>query len=358
MTFPTHTRGRQILANIAFWCPSYPFSCEFVTLLKKIMLLRIIYTVLFFLVLSVSYAESFSSTQQLSDPNEDEITFPGRDENIIRQLECSADFEENQSEAENIHDSVEKRAKLTNGQYSLALKQCQIGFRKAYGVWLQDKLKIVDVRGSNDFDKYRIPNSLNIPLHSIKTKPFLKNQFIVLVDKGNYQKPLYEECYLLRQMGYENVKVLDGGIRKWWQKAELEGNEIEIQKLKRVSPKEFEMAKDEKNWYLLNMSGEELAVSSFGLSKESVLTYVGNKDQFFKKLLALMDSDNSKHIFLVLNKDGKDYQRYSALLKRAGMSNEYYLVGGLENYVKFKKNQKALIARVIAGPKKVQPCGG
>ena len=43
---------------------------------------------------------------------------------------------------------------------------------------------LVDIRRRVEFEKFRIPGSINIPLFAIKTKAFLKSKSLVIVDEG------------------------------------------------------------------------------------------------------------------------------------------------------------------------------
>ena len=59
---------------------------------------------------------------------------------------------------------------------------------------------LVDVRRPEEFEKSRIPNTLNIPLHKVKTKIFLKNLDFVLINAGGNYRTLEEEAARLVQV--------------------------------------------------------------------------------------------------------------------------------------------------------------
>ena len=52
------------------------------------------------------------------------------------------------------------------------------------GLSSEQKIVLVDVRGRKEFNRFRIPGSINIPLHFIKTKTFLRTKSLVLVNEG------------------------------------------------------------------------------------------------------------------------------------------------------------------------------
>ena len=74
---------------------------------------------------------------------------------------------------------------------------------------------IVDVRPADEYAQARVPNSLNIPLYAVKTKLFLKGRRIVLMDQGNMNVVLEEECRKLRAMGFPDVSLWYGGLNAW-----------------------------------------------------------------------------------------------------------------------------------------------
>ncbi len=91
---------------------------------------------------------------------------------------------------------------------------------------LQEKLKnnqvnIVDVREEEEYFISAIPGSINIPLNSLKRKSGeldKSKESIILVCKVGKRAFL---GYLdLKQQGFENIKVLEGGINAYPYKVE------------------------------------------------------------------------------------------------------------------------------------------
>ena len=73
---------------------------------------------------------------------------------------------------------------------------------------------LVDVRDANDFEKFRIPGSLNIPFFALKTKTFLKKKSLVMINEGFSYSRLEQGCLRLRNAGFASVSILDGGLRQ------------------------------------------------------------------------------------------------------------------------------------------------
>ncbi len=86
--------------------------------------------------------------------------------------------------------------------------------------WIIDKdpgFIVVDVRSGNDFKKYHIPGSENIPINKLLDDETLqdmpKDETIVLVSNGNTKAS--QGWILLKQLGYNDVYVLQGGMNRW-----------------------------------------------------------------------------------------------------------------------------------------------
>lgn len=79
-------------------------------------------------------------------------------------------------------------------------------------------IQLIDVRTPDEFEKYHLPNAINIPLSDI-----LSDEYIDLVDQGVRLNIFYsngtvksnEAWMITRQLGYENNYVLQGGLNYW-----------------------------------------------------------------------------------------------------------------------------------------------
>ena len=80
-------------------------------------------------------------------------------------------------------------------------------------------LLLVDVRDLNNFNKYTLPNAVNIPLKKIleeDSEPYLnQDEFdVVLFSNDNFQS---DQAWIIsNRLGYENLHVLKGGINEWF----------------------------------------------------------------------------------------------------------------------------------------------
>ena len=79
-------------------------------------------------------------------------------------------------------------------------------------------LQIVDVRSADEFEKYSLPNSINIPLADIlnpEWEDYIDQDVRFNVFYSNGTNDANEAWMITRQLGYENNYVLEGGLNYW-----------------------------------------------------------------------------------------------------------------------------------------------
>jgi len=87
--------------------------------------------------------------------------------------------------------------------------------------WLINKdpsIQLIDVRSPEEYEKFSLGNAINIPLSDI-----LSDEWTDYLDQGTKMNILYstgstkshEAWMILRQLGYENNYVLQGGLNYW-----------------------------------------------------------------------------------------------------------------------------------------------
>ena len=93
--------------------------------------------------------------------------------------------------------------------------------------WLDTGMVLlIDVREANEFNPGFIPGSVNIPRGLVEFKiakdqfwedqflyPPLKEETIILICKKGHRSIMTVDA--IHQLGFKNVKVLDGGFKKW-----------------------------------------------------------------------------------------------------------------------------------------------
>lgn len=86
--------------------------------------------------------------------------------------------------------------------------------------WIIDKdpgFQIVDLRSADDYEKYHIPGNIHIPFKKLldsESDELLDNEkYIVLASNGNTIAA--QAWLLLKETGYRDVLILEGGLNHW-----------------------------------------------------------------------------------------------------------------------------------------------
>ena len=121
-----------------------------------------------------------------------------------------------------IQENTTQQYKLTANEM---LKEVQYGSELIHPDELADwlinndpSIQLIDVRSPEEYEKFSLGNAINIPLSDI-----LSDDWVDYLDQGIKMNILYsngstnsnEAWMILRQLGYENNYVLQGGLNYW-----------------------------------------------------------------------------------------------------------------------------------------------
>ncbi len=176
------------------------------------------------------------------------------------------------------------------------------------------KAKIVDVRHERDFKAFRIPMSINIPLHAVKTSSFLRRVPVVLMNEGYGQERLIAECLKLRTRGF-NAFVLHGGLNLWKKSGRrVTGDPFAMKDLNRVPPSVFHREIDLENRIIPDISTEpgQIPAGLKGLYREAPVGF--------------------PPFVFIIDEDGAAYGVLEEKMEKAGMFNVYFVRGGKKAY--------------------------
>ncbi len=189
---------------------------------------------------------------------------------------------------------------------------------------------IVDVRNKREYEKVRIHDSMNIPLHFVKTKNFLKAGSLILINNGYHYTQLEQECEDLRQLGF-NAFILDGGLNHWRQKGgELEGNVFAQKEINRIDPMHFQQEKDFESHVIIDVS-EKRSDEARGLVP-GVIRMPGLRGNL-KKVLSRMNRPFAS--ILMINNDGVGYEKIEKKAHKIGLEKVFFLKDGVQGYSRF-----------------------
>jgi rhodanese-related sulfurtransferase len=218
---------------------------------------------------------------------------------------------------------------------------------------------IVDVRRKALFDRARIPGSINIPIYSIKTKVFLKNKPILLVNEGFTSPEMQRACSQLNSIGY-HASILFGGIKLWREVGgPVAGDYFYLDTLNHISPKDYYDSSKLGHWVVINAS-----MNPSGTAPETFPTAhhipFDNKSDTFAQSIRNQPSLKKRDRFssvLVFDQDGTHYEKMGDDIKNARLSNVYYLAGGYDAYRQFLQKLTIMKNHEKGAKVSVKKCG-
>lgn len=191
------------------------------------------------------------------------------------------------------------------------------------------KMLLVDVRPKSAFEKIHITGSIHIPAHFLKTKAYLKQKMVVLVNNGFCKQHLIQTCTDLNEKGFD-ARILSGGLMAWIQKdLPSKGDAAARKALSRVSPREA-LQEHTARSFLPVMISEKQAKPVFEKTVR-----VNPTDPDFLKLLSRYNQNKPNGSILIYSPAGSGYAAIREQLTAAGIENGFFLSGGLAAYKTF-----------------------
>jgi rhodanese-related sulfurtransferase len=115
---------------------------------------------------------------------------------------------------------------------------------------------LIDVRRAEEHRRFAIPGSLNIPLHALRTKPYLRGEPLVLVGEGHEYGGLAETVRGLSRQGFADVRLLDGGLNFWRRLGyPLTGDVFAAESLRRLDAADYLREEGVDQWLVLAVGG-------------------------------------------------------------------------------------------------------
>jgi rhodanese-related sulfurtransferase len=215
---------------------------------------------------------------------------------------------------------------------------------------------LIDVRNPNEFEKFRIPGSVNIPLFALKTKTFLKSKPLVLINEGHCYKQLREECAILSETGF-TISILVGGLYQWRRKGgPLEGDVFAQRGLNEISPQTFFAGKGYENWMVIDVSKSGKREPDIDIKnvRGTHIPFANDSKEFISKLKSATKNHSEKEFasILICDEKGKNYEEIERQIQIAGIQNVLYLKGGLEGYKTFEQQQMSMARAKSEGGRK------
>jgi rhodanese-related sulfurtransferase len=189
-----------------------------------------------------------------------------------------------------------------------------------------ESVTVLDVRAAEQFARIRIPRSLNVPAFALKSRTALRDRNVVLVDSGVAPTVLLEQAVRLRQLGFKDVAVLEGGVPAWMRAGfAVDGTADSVLPVALISPAEFIRARSTVPWTLIELDAggarQEVAPGAVRLA---------GCDEVEALLLGRAGSRPGARWpnTLIMAADIATYAHIEARLSAHRIGSIYYLAGG------------------------------
>lgn len=260
------------------------------------------------------------------------------------------------SDEENLKKSLQAESKdeksvIRANQAPLFDSSCLVPVEKVFPQWKRGSVLIVDVRKPELFQQHQISGSINLPLYEIKYKKNLKNRNIVLANKGLTQRYLLKECSQLKAKGFNYISVLKGGLNEWSDHGfPLNSKAGSVAEFDEISPYEYFNAAPETEWIYIDLDHSSAEIRSL-ISEARILEYNGDLSAFkvnHRKLNSIGISGRTTR-FLMVDRNGKNYQKYRRLFSDLVIKDIFFLSGGITELQRYMHKHAALIERQKKG---------
>jgi rhodanese-related sulfurtransferase len=233
--------------------------------------------------------------------------------------------------------------------------QCLMPPKQALALVSKGTLLVVDTRRPDDFERYRIPGSMNIGLPFVKTKAFLRDRAFALVDTGRASGTLEDSCRQLRAAGFKQAAVLRGGLIGWrGANGAIEGDLLAQRELTRMAPVELAQEGAYDDWIVLSLAAAPAAeVRKF--IPQAVPLKAGIDAKLAAEVRAAVAKRSRKGVeprVLLVDSDGTRTERIEHLLGGKLAYPVMLLDGGLAGYRRFWTEQASIWAALDRGPRK------
>ena len=231
---------------------------------------------------------------------------------------------------------ITRKLRKRNPAFAISVESVLLKLKK------KQEIVLIDVRNREEFEKFRIPGSINMPLFTIKTKGFLKSTPFVLINEGYYYGQLEQECKRLRDSGFTAVWILNGGLNAWRQKgAPLNGDIFAQKELKRMPPQVFFEEKNDENWLVIDVSKSESSEGRYLIPQAMAIPFGDDPEQFVSRIKRAMDRHEGNPLLsvLIFDEKGEQYERVEKLIQETGIRNVFYLKNGQKGYKTFLQRQ-------------------
>lgn len=211
---------------------------------------------------------------------------------------------------------------------------------------------LVDLRTSTEYQNFHAKNAINISRSELAVKSYLKNKNIILIGHGKLDGEIYRTCTFLKQVGYRNVFVVQGGVTNWMLNSyAVAGNSTKAFDNIRLTPEELSMeSRESENLIYLDSSRDDMRTF---FPSASILTGVSAETVKFSS-----EAIKTKELLgLILIGARSLTIEQIRLLQQAALPRRLMVYSGsASDYQNYLSQQKKTWVAQVNGPKKLG-CG-
>ena len=210
-------------------------------------------------------------------------------------------------------------------------------------------LVIVDVRPAAEFRRVRIPGSINLPLRSLLSRPYLKARRLLLVDRGYLGSELEAGCRELRSAGFASVGIIEGGLDAWAQSmGDLEGDRAARGGLNRIPARDLAQITRFDHWLTIDVSdvaAPDLEELLPGVRRVPLGGDPAAFRQALGRVVAEREGGRSSVFVAVIDAEGSRYDEVGRALSSLGVLHAFFVEGGLDAYRNLHAAENARLAQ-------------
>lgn len=208
-------------------------------------------------------------------------------------------------------------------------------------------LVLVDVRRAEDFQAIHIPGSINIPIHAIGSRDFLKSKTIVLLDEGHSYGKFETEAAKLHEAGFSAVSILAGGMAAWKRSGnKLVGSPRAGSRLNKIKPAEFISESRFDHWkilYIADKGNDDFQVFFRDVIQIPFSTNNGRFISAVRNEIRELTDKSALTLLLFADRDGSLREKAESALADLDFPYVYFLEGGLKGLKASISDQKLIV---------------
>lgn len=240
-------------------------------------------------------------------------------------------------------------------------EQCLVRLQDVRRAWQNGSIKVIDVRSPQAYKRIHIPDSINIPEYAIRTKGYLKQEKLLLVNDGKSYEHTLQTCSRLKGSGFHDVSVLAGGIRAWIKRggaiAVVPNNPGLHQNP--ISPRQLVSSQQEMEWLFMTDIKDLQPVKQV-INSDNILTLDAQRSQLNTKITQMQDNNPSivPVNIVIITATGNKTVPNKGPIRVSHPNPVFFLEGGLSGYKQYLASHQLLLAKSERGPLIHRGCGG